>query len=425
MIALHTPLTTAASALLAAGEWKYWLPPNYSTHGDAIDNLFIWIFWITTITFFLVEGVLVVFLVKYRYRPGRRKGVFTHGNTRLEMAWTLIPAVILLVIALGTKRVWDTYRFAEFREDPNRAQIMVVGEQFKWNFVFPGTDQKLGHYLQYPQPTDAKYRAMTRDAALKAINSDIAQNPLGQLLDTKNPGDPGTDDDYARNPGRPLVVPYDRPIDIHLTSKDVLHDFFLPEFRVKLDAVPGMRGHIYFQSRFRSTKRMKLEEVPADNWIWLDGTSPETTPAVEMSVARPRRYQIFDPTDRTRTVRSRVWLSTFESLADVARKRLQRTGLSLEDIEKDRARLNAEVDKVRADLKGIGVTELSVIQRKFEVVCEELCGANHHEMRGEMVVVSNEEYLDFLKLGAPGARPTPATRPATRPAQPVASSDGP
>jgi heme/copper-type cytochrome/quinol oxidase subunit 2 len=419
VIALHTPLTTV-SAMLAAGEWKYWLPPNHSTHGDAIDNLFIWIFWITTITFFLVEGTLIVFLIKYRYRPERRKAVFTHGNTRLEMAWTLIPAVILLVIALGTKRVWDNYRFAAFRDDPGRAQILVVGEQFKWNFVMPGPDQKLGRYLVYPQPADAKYRAMPRDAALKAINADIAQNPLGQALDPRDKEDPGADDDYARNPGRPLVVPYDRPIDLHLTAKDVLHDFFLPEFRVKLDAVPGMRGHIYFQSRFRSTQRMKLEDVPADSWVWLDTTAPQVTPAVEMSVSRPRRYQIFDPTDKTRTIRSRVWLNTFESLADAARKRLQRTGMSLEDIAKDPQRLAAEVDKVRADLKGLGVTELSVVQRKFEVVCEELCGANHHEMRGEMVVVSNEEYLDYLKLSA-STRPTAAPRPAT---QPVASAAG-
>jgi cytochrome c oxidase subunit 2 len=407
--------------MLAAGEWKYWLPPNHSTHGDAIDNLFIWIFWITTITFILVEGTLIVFLIKYRYRPDRRKAVFTHGNTRLEMAWTLIPAVILLVIALGTKRVWDNYRFAPFRNDPNRAQILVVGEQFKWNFVMPGPDQKLGRYLVYPQPTDAKYRALPRDAALKAINGDIAQNPLGQVLDPKDKEDPGADDDYAKNPGRPLVVPADRPIDIHLTAKDVLHDFFLPEFRVKLDAVPGMRGHVYFQSRFCSTKRMKLEDVPAESWVWLDQTSPQTTPAVEMSVSRPRRYQIFDPTDKTRTIRSRVWLSTFESLADVARKRIQRTGVSLEDIAKDPQRLAGEVDKVRADLKGIGITELSVVQRKFEVVCEELCGGGHATMRGEMVVVTNDEYLDYLKLSTPGARPTAAPRPAT---QPVASAHG-
>ena len=410
MMDLVTPLST-----LAAGEWKYWLPPNYSLHGDAIDTLFVWIFWITTVTFFLVEIALVVFLVKYRHRPDRKKAVFSHGNTRLEMIWTLIPAVILLVIALATKRVWDEYRFSDMAVDDNRAQILVVGEQFKWNFVFPGTDEKLGRYMNFPQPTDAKYITLTRADALAKINGDIAANPLGQALDAKNKEDPGTDDDYSRTPGRPLVIPAERPIDIHLTSKDVLHDFFLPEFRVKLDAVPGMKGHIVFKSRFQSTKRMPLDQVPADKWIWLDTTSPQTTPGVEMSVARPRRYQIFDPTDKTRTVRSRVWLNNFESLSEVATKRLQRTGVSFEDIQKDPERLAQEVDKVRADFKGAGITELAVIERKFEIVCAELCGGGHSTMRGEMIVVNNDEYLDFLKLGAPGARPTAAPRPATQP----------
>lgn len=417
MMALSTPLST-----LAAGEWKYWLPPNFSTHGDAIDNLFIWIFWITTITFFLVEGVLVWFMIKYRYRPDKRKGIFTHGNTRLEMAWTLLPAVILLVIALATKRVWDNYRFSPMKDDPDRAQILVVGEQFKWNFVFPGPDQKLGRYMVFPQPTDEKYLAMPRDVAMKAVNTDIAANPLGQHPLTPAAGDPGFDDDYSRTPGRPLVLPYNRPIDLHLTAKDVLHDFFLPEFRVKLDAVPGLEGHIVFKSRFQSTKRVPIDQVPADKWIWLDTTAPQATPGVEMSVARPRRYQIFDPSDRTRTVRSRVWLNNFESFNDAAAKRLQRTGMTYDEAMKDQRRLAEEVDKFRADLKKAGVTELSVVERKFEVVCEELCGGGHSTMRGEMVVVSNAEYLDYLKLGTPGARPTPATRPA---APPVASADEP
>ena len=276
--------------------------------------------------------------------------------------------------------------------------------------------------MAFPQPTDAKYITMTRDAALRQISTDIAANPLGQALDTKNPKeDPGTDDDYSRTPGRPLVIPAQRPVDLHLTAKDVLHDFFLPEYRVKLDAVPGMRGHIVFQSRFQSTKHTPIDQVPADKWIWLDTTRPDQTPGVEMSVARPRRYQIFDPTDRTRTVRSRVWLSNFESLNEAATKRLQRTGVSLEDVQKNPQRLKEEVEKFRGELRNAGITHLSVVDRKFEVVCEELCGGGHSTMRGEMIVVHNDEYLDFLKLGTPGPRPTaaprptPATRPATNP----------
>lgn len=414
LASVASALPPAVSSALAAGEWKYWLPPNYSMHGDAIDSLFIWIFWITTIAFLLVEGVMVFFLIKYRNRGDGRRAIFSHGNTRLEMIWTLVPTVILLGIALATKRVWDDYRLSDIRNDESRAQILVVGEQFKWNFVYPGPDQKLGRYMAFPQPTDGKYKTMTRDAALREINNYIGgTNPLGQLIDAKNPADPGKDDDYARNPGRALIIPADRALDLHLTAKDVLHDFFLVEFRVKLDAVPGMRGNINFKTKpeARSTERMPLESVPADKPIWLD----RGTPKVEVG-GNPRRYRLYDPTDTRRTPQRRIQIDTMETLADGARRRLSRQGVTTPDA----TALAAEVEKFRADLKSQGINDLSVVKKKYEIACAELCGSGHSTMRGEMIVVSNEEYMQFLNLSAPAVSPTP---PTTRPAQPLAAAD--
>src|SRR4051812_29748140 len=100
-------LTTAAllSLLCAtsahAADWSgWWLPTNYSAHGGDIDNLFNVIYWLTMIIFILVELVMVIFLVQYRHRPGKKKALFTHGNTKLEMIWTILPAIILLVLAM-------------------------------------------------------------------------------------------------------------------------------------------------------------------------------------------------------------------------------------------------------------------------------------------------------------------------------------
>lgn len=412
------PLASMLSTLAAApGDWKYWLPPNYSTHGDAIDSLFTWIFWITTIAFVIVEATLVVFLIKYRARPGRPKGIFTHGNTRLEMTWTLVPAVILLVIALATKRVWDNYRFSPMREDPNRAQLLVVGEQFKWNFVYPGADEKLGKYMAFPQPTDGKYKTMTREAALKEIGNYISgTNPLGQYVNDKDKEDAGLDDDYAKVPGRPLYLPAERPIDINLSSKDVLHDFFLPEFRVKLDAVPGMRGHIVFKSKpeARCTRRMPLDQVPADKPIWLD----PGTPKVEIG-GNPKRYRIYDWTDTRRGAVRRFVIDSMETLEQAAERRIRRANTSATPQQIAQA-LPGELEKLRSDLRGQGINDLSVMTRKFEIVCEELCGMGHSQMRGEMYMVSAEEYRHFLNLTAkPGS---PATRPTSQPAQPVADA---
>ena len=76
-----------------------WLPPNVSTFGGQIDRLFYLIYYLTTATFFAVQLTLLAFLFIYRDRPGRR-ATYTHGNTTLEIVWTVIPAVILVVLAL-------------------------------------------------------------------------------------------------------------------------------------------------------------------------------------------------------------------------------------------------------------------------------------------------------------------------------------
>ena len=93
------------------GDW--WLPTNYSAHGGAMDALFITIFWITLIALIIVQFCIVLFLIRYRHSAKRSKGHFIHGNTRVEMAWTLAPAVILAVLALASKGVWHNYRYNE------------------------------------------------------------------------------------------------------------------------------------------------------------------------------------------------------------------------------------------------------------------------------------------------------------------------
>src|SRR5207253_9794709 len=99
------------------GGWgNWWLPPVRSEHGPAIDALFTVIFWITMVTWVAVTITMIVFMIKYRHRPGKAKAHFTHGNTRLEMTWTIAPAIILAVLALFSKKVWDNYRYSPSSE---------------------------------------------------------------------------------------------------------------------------------------------------------------------------------------------------------------------------------------------------------------------------------------------------------------------
>jgi cytochrome c oxidase subunit 2 len=190
-------LVGLAALPAATGALPIWLrlPEGVSSYSGRVDGLFSLILWITGIIFVVVEALLLVFLFRYRRREGRRAR-YTHGNNRLEVIWTIIPAVICVVLALLSRRTW-----AEIKQQmPKDAmQIEITGEQFAWNIRYAGPDGKLG----------------TAD--------DIVT--LNQLH-----------------------FPVGRPVVATLRSKDVIHSFFLPEFRVKQDAVPGMSTRIWFDS---------------------------------------------------------------------------------------------------------------------------------------------------------------------------------
>jgi len=163
-----------------------WLPENISTYGGRIDSLFYLIFWITSITFVLVQGVLLVFLFKYRAKPGKR-ATYTHGNNTLEIAWTIAPSLILIVLALMSRSLWH-----EIKETlpPSTVHVQVRAKQFNWDITYPGPD--------------------------------------GQF---------GTGDDKTLE--NDLNVPVNEVVQLRLQSNDVIHSFFIPVLRFKQDMLPG------------------------------------------------------------------------------------------------------------------------------------------------------------------------------------------
>lgn len=418
-------LLVEPSVVHAAEGWAHWwLPPNYSKHGGAIDRLFIWIFWITTVAFIGVQLVLVYFLIKYRFNPNKKKAVFSHGNRRLEMFWTLTPAIILAALALGSKKVWDDYRYSPILQDENRAKILVIGQQFKWNTVYPGPDGKVGRYLMFPKPTDtawpdfesaARERARQKaiaegktppaekpylfagvrgpaflpyEKAIKAINDFNESNPLG-----KDFSDPeGKDDIWEGALARQIVLPADRPIEVQLSSKDVIHDFFLPNFRVKLDAVPGMRGLISFQSEVTSRQKEEIKTFTLED-LSTKLDAPEIK-AMLVEVDRSHPLARSRKNDTTKLIEWRYADPKKESNS------LVRGGTSINKVTLDR-------------LKAAGFTEITLYKPvNFELVCEELCGQGHYTMRGEVRFVTNDEY-DALQFDKPFAGAT--TQPTTQP----------
>jgi len=172
-----------------------YFPHDISTFGPQIDWLFLLIFWIVVITWAAVMVAMVVFMFKYRHRPGR-KAEYIEGNTRLEIVWTTATAVIMIALALMSKSTW-----AEIKEHgpPGQVFYKVAAKQFNWEITYPGPDGKF----------DSK--------ALTVENE--------------------------------MHVPVNQVVRIDLTSKDVIHSFFVPNLRLKQDAVPGRTIHVWFEAK--------------------------------------------------------------------------------------------------------------------------------------------------------------------------------
>lgn len=204
----------ASAWAFGASTARIWLPEAVSTYAPAIDRLFYVVLWITGAVFIGVQVTLVAFLVRYRQRPGRR-AAYTHGNVTAEIIWTAIPALILVWLAFYSQRIWAQVRGSP---PPHDLEVAITAQQFAWNIHYPGPDGRFGR----------------TDPGLV----DEAGNPIG--LDR---GDPAAADDIVTV--NQCHLPVDQTVLIHLKSKDVLHSFFVPQFRMKQDAVPGFTGRVW------------------------------------------------------------------------------------------------------------------------------------------------------------------------------------
>ena len=185
----------------------WWWTPIASNWGS-IDDAIIITFWITGVVYVAVILFMAFCLYRYRYRADRRAD-YEPENTKLE--WWLSGLTAVGVVALLTPGLMAWGEFVTVPEEAT--EIEVVGKQWEWSFRLPGKDGVLG----------------TTD--IRNIDDD---NTFG--LD---PNDPAGQDDLLIE-GDDLHLPLDRPIKVLLRSTDVLHDFYVPQFRAKMDMVPGM-----------------------------------------------------------------------------------------------------------------------------------------------------------------------------------------
>ena len=206
-----------------------WFPAAISGAAVDYDRQFQFTLWITGFIFIAAQ-ILLAFVV-VRYRESNRPVLYTHGNGKVEMAWTIATSLIFMGLALSGTRIWAGIHFTPPPADA--VTIEVYAQQFAWSFRYPGPDGKFGR-------TDIRFI------------DDAAQNPVG--LDDRDPA--GRDDILSAS----LKVPVGKEITLVLRARDVIHDFFVRELRLKQDIVPGMD----IPYRFRADKTGKYEIACAE-----------------------------------------------------------------------------------------------------------------------------------------------------------------
>lgn len=216
-----------------------------SLHGASLDNIFDVTLIFTGIVFILTQVYLFWFSYKYREKKGRVGKFFVH-STQLEVIWTVIPIIVMTYLVVKGLFVWND-AMADVAPGEDVIEIEAAGYQFAWDLRYPGADGKLG----------------TRDYTL----IDLANNPLGQDWT-----DPKNIDDFLPSE---IVLPVDQKVRVRITSKDVLHNFYLPHFRVKMDAVPGLPTYFVFTPT-KTTEEYKqgLKDYPEWNEPY-DETDPD------------------------------------------------------------------------------------------------------------------------------------------------------
>jgi cytochrome c oxidase subunit II len=300
------------------------LPINASEQGVQIDRL---IFYVHILMAALFVGWILFFLyVLFRFRSGRQPraeytGVTTHASSYLEAAVAIVEVALLVGLSIP---FWS-WKVNAFPTTPDTVHVRVIAQQFAWNIHYPGRDGVFGR-------TDIKL-------------VDEQTNPIG--LDRK--GDPHAKDDIVTI--NQLHLPVNRPAVVEITTKDVIHSFFLPVMRVKQDAIPGMIIPVHF--------------VPTK-------TSDEMREEMAETVKLPMTQD----------------MDGYISMEDYKGK----DGSTI-------AKKGRSINKSTAEkLVENGITEVRMGPRySAEIACAQLCGLGHYRMKGFLSIDTEQEYKAWMQ----------------------------
>ncbi len=207
------------------------LPESASEHGDLIDEMWNVTNLIAMLVFVLTHIVLLTFAYLYRYKRNRTAYFFPHDN-RLELIWTIVPAIVLTFLVFRGISAWnEIFDFSKLENNTEVLRFEATAKQFGWILRYPGADGEFGERI--------------------IDNEHITQiNELGI-----NWEDPNSRDDFMANE---LVLIKGKLTLAKLGAQDVLHGFYLPHFRVKMDCLPGLPTQFMFTPKYTTEEYKEL-----------------------------------------------------------------------------------------------------------------------------------------------------------------------
>ncbi len=270
------------------------LPVAASEHGVKVDNLLNFNWWIIFTVFFVVNFLLFFFARRYRYDPNRKAYYLAHNNT-LELIWTIIPSIVLVVII-----IWGLLTWIDITDEPGEDALVIelYAKQFDWTARYSGIDNTLG---------DVNFTLITAENPLGIITADGIEVKLKELDEEIEKAEMSIRNEVLpesrvkeledrigmrrrqkskvlnyRDSGRDFQTAYDdvlvkgemhipvgKEVNFQIRARDVIHSAFMPHFRAQMNAVPGMNTQFTFTPTITTDSMRVIVEDANFNFILL------------------------------------------------------------------------------------------------------------------------------------------------------------
>ena len=237
-------------ASVAGADWELNMPKGVTELSAETYRLHMMVFWWCVAIGVVVFGAMIYSLIKHRKAAGAEAAQFSH-STSAEIIWTIIPVVILLLMAVPAARTMIEL------EDSRGSDITIVATAYQWKWHYKYQDEDVEFYSSLAE--------QSRDA--RRLNSGVS---------------PWDVENFLLEVDRPLVIPVNAKVRLLLTSNDVVHSWWMPDFAIKKDAIPGIVNETWFTPTVTGTYRGQCTELCGKDHGYMP---------IVVEVVEPEAYQ--------------------------------------------------------------------------------------------------------------------------------------